>query len=879
MSDRRLCASLDGPSAARGRGHASGGRFPASLLALLCVAAIAIPGCSGCPQFVKPRNPADAEKTDEEKKEDEERGDSDKEDITIGRLLTLPHDEQTAALNLVKPGHWVGAYQELTANNFDFQGELISRTVDRNGQPIDVENTAYTMRFRQSAALPEGKKRYVGVSYYVPRANQGENNRLFVDNNLLERRSGRQIAASRDPTTVLPDYQFLLLVLSEQPTQFAYLRTLDSIEPPGDEFADTQTLHYRVLTPDLEKLVPLADSALAWTCVAHVVWDGLDPNKLTPQQQDALLDWLHLGGQLVVVAPTSLDRLRGSFLEPFLPASSEGTRELTQEDMSPLSERFTLPERKYSERRGILVPADKPLVGATLALRDDGTAVWSPGTGELVAERSVGRGRVTVTAFSLRDRALVAWPHFDGLWNAVLLRRPGRRFEEGEYGAPQVVNVQEAFKGSEASPLYNSGVRIFTRDQAPDLGKDPEQVFPVQTVPDFKLYRETGVFPRGESGVAGWNDRSGPALAARRMLREAAGISIPKAGTVVQVLAVYLIALVPVNWLFFKLIGRVEWAWAAAPVIAIVGAFAVVRIAQLDIGFVRSRTEIGVLETSGNYHRGHLTRFIACYTSLSANYEFGFADSAAVAMPFPPDEDYVRRLTETASVVDFTKDVRARLAGYTVRSNSTGVVHSEEMLPLGGPIVLEEEGGGYRLRNGAKIVLKDAGVIRRTEDDIYEFAKVGEALPETATRLSFEPVDGSSAFREWRSAPSYAVRAATEDEAGLSVPMGPLFEMAVQDFKMQKGEVRLVAWTDQELGDLDVAPEASQATFRTLILAHLRLPPPPEPELDANPRSDVIDTKRSTEDDLNLFGDEKEGDKEEGGNGPAAGFPQTSPLP
>lgn len=879
MSDRRLCASLDGPLSAQDRGHGSSGRSVALLIALLCVAAIAIPGCSGCPQFVKPKNAADAKKTDEEKKkEEEERGDADKEDITIGRLLTLPHDEQTAALNLVKPGHWVGAYQELTANNFDFQGELISRTVDRNGQPIDVENTAYTMRFRQSAALPEGKKRYVGVSYYVPRSNQGENNRLFVDNNLLERRSGRQIAASRDPTTVLPDYQFLLLVLSEQPTQFAYLRTLDSVEPPGDEFAETQTLHYRVLTPDLEKLVPLADSALAWTCVAHVVWDGLDPNKLTPQQQDALLDWLHLGGQLVVVAPTSLDRLRGSFLEPFLPASSEGTRELTQEDLNPLSERFTLAEKKYSERRGIAIPADKPLVGASLALRDDG-AVWLPETGELVAERSVGRGRVTVTAFNLRDRALVAWPHFDGFWNAVLLRRPGRRFEEGEYGAPQVVNVLDEFKGSEASPIYNSGVRIFTRDQAPDLAKNPEQVFPEQSVSDFKLYRETGIFPRGESGVAGWNDRSGPALAARRMLREAAGISIPKAGTVVQVLAVYLIALVPVNWLFFKLIGRVEWAWAAAPVIAIVGAFAVVRIAQLDIGFVRSRTEIGVLETSGDYHRGHLTRFIACYTSLSANYEFAFADSAAVAMPFPPDEDYQRRLTETASVVDFTKDVRARLAGYTVRSNSTGVVHSEEMLPLGGPIVLEDEGSGCRLRNGAKIALKDAGVLRRTDRGEYEFAKVGESLPETATRLSFEPAEESSAFQEWRNAPGYAGRVATEDEAGVSVPMGPLFEMAIRDFKMQKGEVRLVAWTDQELGDLDVEPAASQATYRTLILAHLHMPPPPGPQLDANPRSDVIDTKRSTEDDLNLFGDEKETDEKESENGSAAGFPQTSPPP
>jgi hypothetical protein len=335
---------------------------------------------------------------------------------------------------------------------------------------------------------------------------------------------------------------------------------------------------------------------------------------------------------------------------------------------------------------------------------------------------------------------------------------------------------------------------------------------------------------------------------------------------------------VPVNWLFFKLIGRVEWAWAAAPVIAIIGAFAVVRIAQLDIGFVRSRTEIGVLETSGGYHRGHLTRYIACYTSLSANYEFAFADSAAVAMPFPPETGYTRRLTETANVVDFTKDVRARLAGYTVRSNSTGIVHSEEMLPLGGEIVLEQDGSGYRLRNGAKIVLKDAGVLRRTEEGVYELAVVGDSLPETTVRLDFQPAEGSDVYREWRNAPGYAGRVATEEDEGISVPMEPLREMASVDFPLRKGEVRLVAWTDQELGDLEISPEASQATYRTLVLVHLHTPPPPEPLRDVNPRSDIIDTKRSTEDELNLFGNEdEEGEPGEENGNPAAAFPPASP--
>ena len=60
-------------------------------------------------------------------------------------------------------------------------------------------------------------------------------------------------------------------------------------------------------------------------------------------------------------------------------------------------------------------------------------------------------------------------------------------------------------------------------------------------------------------------------------------------------LTLYLVALVPLNWLVFNAIGRVEWAWIAAPVIAVVGTWLIVDRARLDIGFVRSQTEIGVL--------------------------------------------------------------------------------------------------------------------------------------------------------------------------------------------------------------------------------------------------------------------------------------------
>src|SRR5262249_51652247 len=122
-------------------------------------------------------------------------------------------------------------------------------------------------------------------------------------------------------------------------------------------------------------------------------------------------------------------------------------------------------------------------------------------------------------------------------------------------------------------------------------------------------------------GIAGWNDDSATAEVARNSLREAAGIVIPKADFVMEVLVLYLIVLVPINWILFRSVGHVEWAWIATPIIAVGGMAAVVKVAQLDIGFARSQTELALLEVQGGYPRGHLTRYTALYTSLSTTYD------------------------------------------------------------------------------------------------------------------------------------------------------------------------------------------------------------------------------------------------------------------
>ena len=81
------------------------------------------------------------------------------------------------------------------------------------------------------------------------------------------------------------------------------------------------------------------------------------------------------------------------------------------------------------------------------------------------------------------------------------------------------------------------------------------------------------------------------------------------------------------------MIGRLEYAWFAVPVIAIGGAAFVARAARLDIGFARSQTQLAMVEMQPDYPRGHLSRVVAIYNSLSSSYDVQFRTIDGAAGP------------------------------------------------------------------------------------------------------------------------------------------------------------------------------------------------------------------------------------------------------
>jgi hypothetical protein len=801
------------------------------LLAMSLSATIALPGCNGC-RKTKSAAQKKAEEEEELLKQKQKR----KPDFEIYSQRTYPTDPDQAQ-NFVKPGHWVTLMQQLQANNFDFQANIELTATDKEGTPYPVPNADFHLISQRPATLPKGQIKATEMITYVPplsRFRSGESRTIHFNSRLQAARGNSFVSESREGTSDLEDHTFFLVVLAKNPNNYRFLKVLDSVMAPRLDEDRLRTTHYRVTLPKISEDVPIPSNSLTWTSIAYVIWDDLDPQKLTPAQQSALLDWLHWGGQLIVNGPNSLEELQRGFLADYLPAERQQARELSPADLKQLNDHYSLPSTKQPlAERQLQFGKQSSLLGITWRLHPAATEL--PNTSGLVCERAVGAGRIVVTALPMDDPELRTWKSFDHFFNCCLLRRPGRDFQFLNEQLREGKQVRWANWDQEVAedPRLNSTVRYFTRDigRLADLG---------QTTHDSD-YRFRGVKLATTGGVASWDNESGATMAVREAMRQAAGIRIPDAPFVLKLLAMYLIVLVPLNWLVFRLMGRVEWAWLMVPVIAVLGAIAVIRLAQLDIGFARSRREIAVLELQAGYPRGHLTRYTMLYSSLSTDYSADFSDDSAVAYPLAKADSgtSANRITETRPL-RVQRDEAVHLKNFLVRSNSTEFLRSEQMLPLGGS--LELRGGadtGWELANTGTLTLRDAAVIWRKQGNEYLTAWIGELGEKSKNPLEFEAAHMHGVDQPWNvvweQIPALTLTGETSEG---EIRLKDLAQLALHHMKLAPGEMRLVGWSDQELPGVDFQPRASQNTTRLLTICHLRRAGWPSLEKDVNVRTD-----------------------------------------
>lgn len=811
---------------------------------MLCVS-LCLPGCGGCSD--------EAEQTEAEKKlaEEKKKQEKPKPDFEAERLIVQPHNLLTVN-NLYKPGHWVSTTIDCIANNYDFQGEL-------NSKPIEAKDMPYEIAYSQPLSLAKGQLKQCETHFLVPNRylaglvlelGDEKTRRVPWDQQICPPYSLQGLAGDRTMLAPLENHQFFFVVLAGSPQPYRAWSDLPSFHTFGEYATNPNDplkgSIYQVWAPPVIAKAPLPSMSCGWTPIAYVVWDDLTPEILDAAQQEAMLDWLHWGGQIIISGPSTLNKLQGSFLEKYLPAKSNGTVTFTAEDLQQFEQQEWVSVEDWNQSKAVEWGGEK------LQLHPEARAVLRTRPGDsglpLLAERTVGRGRIVVTAFRLNDPTFQGWmKQNDSFLNSAIMGRPARLFKEDEsiagidfswaaepWAQPNYLYNTQAYNQSnkvQIEPRQTTRVRFFSRDLGPEA-------FQPKFIRDVINEQRTRSSPGGwgmeeeqatlTHPVAAWDDFNAVSHFAREGLKMSE-IRVPDRGFVVWVLGGYLILLVPVNWLFFRLIGRVEWAWIAAPIITVSYTLIVVWSAEVSIGFSRARTEINIVEVQPDYPKAHLTRFTRLYTGLSTSFDLEYTNPTAIAMPFSKGVRLPK--FQGHSLLKLKRNQTLQLDDFQVASNSWEMLHSEEMLPLDGSMVFQvqtDELGSrsYQLLNGTGKTIQEATIYFRSANGELSSYLLEKLEPNAAMEFTEDDLTACEAPSIPQQARSYGVDFEEVDRirelrdlAALSIP---------------RGAWRLVGWSEEPLPGLEISPKVQQANSVNLFVIHLKYPEPDAPARDSN---------------------------------------------
>ncbi len=805
--------------------------FPAVLAWLGLAMMLCLSGCGGCR---KTPEEAEQEKQQAEEK-DKKQKEKEKDPFEARQPVVIPSNKEDFS-GRCKPGHWVSqVWPEVKANRGDFQGELRTEIVDRNLAKVQLVAVPYEMTTERPAALAKEQPKSLEAFNWIP-----PKPAAYSVNFKLAAGGGPAVLEKSMGLLPMRSYQYYFVVLSRPASRYEYLeKKLPSIHRhrPNPE-ADDGPKYYEVVSMPASRRPSLPSHALYWTSIAYLLWDDFDPALWDVDQQRALIDWLHWGGQIIVSGPDALESLRNSFLRPYLPATVEKSRSFSAHELEELG--------YWAGDYGPSPTAVKPWPGADL--KPDPQARYLPEDGKLLVERQVGRGRIVASAFRLTGRELTDWKGFDCFFNACLLRRPAREFPADEGSKSKWFHwAGSPARSRRLDAAKMTAVRYFSRDTGVAFESYASDIVAAQqaaTAPGnggpmpyygvnnaslnnleddsdptnetYAISPDQGIAP----GLGAWNDFGPVAAAARLTLEDAAGVKVPERSFIVWVVLGYLCVLVPANWLVFRALGRVEWAWIAAPLIAIACTVVVIQQAQLNIGFYRSRNEIAVIEMQPGYSRVHVARYTALYTSLATRYEFRLDDPGGQILPFPRDfspKEYKPAVWQALGALVCRRGDDTQLSGFSVASNAKDCVHSEEMADFGGAVTLHHDSNGaMRVTNGTKFTLDDCRVVQGGKSGAPELVKKLRRLePGASVPFKFAPVD-------------LPEKTPIEDRPHGSAPSGELTlerigKVALDRQDFRPGEICLVARVVDEVPGLTVTPESriQQTRQAALLVAHL----------------------------------------------------------
>ncbi len=836
---------------------------------LICLPLVA--GCDGC-RFTRP--------PDEEAKQNGEQQPPFTSRAADAYPASRPDVRSGGSPNgSVKPGHWTSARLSMRSNRDDRRGVVQTRTevgdsqnnLDENPRR-DASESPFSNSFlvRRPAVLPKGQMRRLETRFLAPSRGSQMIDNVILDGQFLGHDSNARFDLRPARFAAMAPQTYFLVILTQHPERFTRWQTADWIRPmQSTQFGRAPPDNYRIVIPPTDGVLPIAETVLDWTSTAVVLWDDLSITALTPGQRTAILDWLYFGGLIVVNGPAGVDSLTDSQFRELLPITPGGATELLAE----VAQSFVRSQSVASDpsTADVIEGFDGNASRVATAGKKRAEA-FEIGAGELVLERRVGRGRIVQTRMDLLSPWLMPWKSYDSFVNSAILARPPRVFRLDPIdpdlalpnlnavlpGQPSVspdestepsvamdasLPLRQNFVGADiqsTSPAMNTGVRLFSRDARMRARPNASVGSQSQTVEKssaaaspLAAWRSDDVAPNPVSGLGGWTNDSDLLTWSQSQLRKEIGVSIPESSLVFRSLLIYLFVLIPLNYLVFRLLGHLEWAWLAVVPLSIVGAFWVAHAAQLDVGFARSRNEVALLEIPVDYARGHLTRVVGLYNSLASQYRVDF-DSPDAAI------DVIRSRGSAQSQASLFGATEAELElGFEsgpsmnnigVGSNSYGVVHAEQIIDVDGaisvkPASLTSEEVSFdeaSIMNDSSLELLDAFVIQRDAQGRARMAAMGTIGSHASKSIRLQAID--------------RVVVPSDLPMGMTDAMDRLLAIDA----IPAGSARLVARLEQPLGGMTISPDCKQVRAQTLVLVHLSHPRRPPVTSDKNLVGDVL---------------------------------------
>lgn len=807
------------------------GRWWLRVLCLLWMVSV-LTGCRGCSDPTK-QGQADKDKAENRKSR-----------LTVRDVKVEPYPSDPMPM-VLKPGHWYQGRQEIRANEENEALELTLMLGRKSEEIIPLSSGNQYVKFHRRTSIAKGQTKATELLFYVPSLPSslevdGQSMQPSLRMEVKNRGFGVTLAEQLTLGRVGRPEQYSVVVLSKDPARHQFWGGLSCMVWPSVlvDAAAKVSPHRVISLGEKEMGSSLPDRAVLWTPISHLVWYDADPSMLSESQQRAIVDWLHFGGQIIFSGPDALGAVNNSFLSPYFPLREIQTQTLTQEKFQSFVETWTVPNIKGERDVPLLAPTRQmPWLSVQLG---EG-AEWVPQAESLIAESAVGNGRVCVAMVPLSEDVLVRWKSYASLVNAALLRHPPRDWRSSDSVGGEMVWWKDL--GREGDPTLSTRFRWLTRDSRQSMlavASDEKEGDEKEEGEEKKTDRndtENELARLQTRSAAGWNDESSVSTGAAMCLAKASGISVPRVDLIVKLLAGYLLILVPLNWLVFKLMGRVEWAWVAAPFIALIGGLVVARSVQLDIGFSRSENRVGCIEVVAGHARAHQTDYVALYTSLSTPYSALFPDDVGVVLPMMPRATGQGRVRRDRIDLDyqFASDERGGITRYPIRSNTTGVLHAEEMVDLGGAIDAKVAVDGevvVELTNRSKCDLRDVWVCGYHPDGAWIEGACGDLRSGRDQKVRLQAGKASDRWPTvWKG--NEVIDHKTEvKKSGDRINIGTMMEMALSAIESRPGKLVAIGWTEQTFGSLEITPSAVQQNRSMMVVVHLASGKDPLPLAD-----------------------------------------------